>query len=79
MSVKDEPSHWKKAIPEKPPEYQFHGGTVAAIGYLKVLKGRTLAHVLTYNSKTLDSVRRIAKKLANECGGHVVDGKEFCN
>lgn len=58
--------------------YQIVGGTVAPTGYLKVIQGRTLKYVLTYNRSTLLDVARRAKKLANEIQGCVVSGAEFC-
>jgi hypothetical protein len=78
MSKKDEPYHWKKPVGRPDFSYQIHGGTVAPTGYLKVLVGRNLKHVLTYNRTTLTQVQRTAKQLADSLNGHVVSGAEFC-
>lgn len=78
MSKKDEPCHWKKPVGQSDFSYEIHGGTIAPTGYLKVLVGRSLKHVLTYNRTTYKQVQQDAKQLANRLNGHIVSGAEFC-
>jgi len=79
MSKKNVPYSKRKDTPPQDYTYQIHGGTIAPSGYFKILVGKTLKHIITYNRHNLESARLRAKRLANESLGHVVSGSEFCS
>jgi hypothetical protein len=79
MSVKNVPYSKRTTPTDIDFSYEFHGGTVGATGYLKVLQKGRLRHLLTYNRTTYEQVLSKARKLAIDLkSGYVVSGQEFC-